>query len=157
MQLQRRKRMVDSAFYFWIFGLANLFIAQLLYSYSLFSGNNLDFVIGIVFFVGFAMSVINGMLYKIVPFLVWLHLHRKLAFDTQNRSKIPNMNDVISGKKSRLQLLMHVTSLGLLLLSVIKPDPLIYLAAIIWLINSVTLWVYLVQSIMLYKSCLTSK
>lgn len=35
--------------------------------------------LGVLFIVGFAYSAINGMLYKIVPFLVWYHLQNELA------------------------------------------------------------------------------
>ena len=34
-------------------------------------------LLGVLMIVGFAMSVINGMLYKIVPFLVWFHLQSR--------------------------------------------------------------------------------
>lgn len=43
----------------------------------------------IVFVLGFALSVVHGMLYKIVPFLVWFHLFRGGVKD------VPNMKQII--------------------------------------------------------------
>ena len=157
MQIQRKKRMADATLYFWLSGLINLIIALLLYCYASIANLDLDFLIGIVFFIGFATSIINGMLYKIVPFLVWLHLHRKLAFKTESRSKIPTMNDVISRSNSLLQLYLHIIALLLTIAAVFFPDQFTYPAAIGWLINWCLLSLHLIQSILLYRSCLTSK
>ncbi|MCW8855528.1 MAG: hypothetical protein OQK76_07960 [Gammaproteobacteria bacterium] len=157
MQIQRKKRMADATLYFWLTGLINLIIALLLYCFASLLNLDLDFLIGIVFFIGFAISIINGMLYKIVPFLVWLHLHRKLAFKAGSRSTIPTMNDVISSRKSLLQLYLHTLALLLTIAAVFMPERFTYLAAITWLINWSLLSLHLIQSILLYRSCLTSK
>ncbi|MDH5473318.1 MAG: hypothetical protein OEY87_04030 [Gammaproteobacteria bacterium] len=157
MQIQRKKRMADATLYFWLIGLINLIIALLLYVFASITGHNLDFLIGIVFFIGFAMSIINGMLYKIIPFLVWLHLHRKLAFKTDSRSRIPTMNDVISSRKSLLQLVLHIIALLLTILAIFKPEQFIYLAACSWLANWGLLLLHMIQSILLYRSCFASK
>ncbi|MDH5767236.1 MAG: hypothetical protein OEZ38_14570, partial [Gammaproteobacteria bacterium] len=157
MQIQRKKRMADATLYFWIIGLICLFLSLALHCYSNIVDINLDLLIGIIFFVGFAISIINGMLYKIVPFLVWLHLHRKLAFKTEKRSAIPTMNDVISSKKSLLQLYIHILALLLSIAASFSPENFLYVAAICWLINWCILLVHLIQAIVLYRSCLTSK
>jgi len=44
----------------------------------------------VLFMLGFAMSLINGMLYKIVPFLVWFHLFRGGV-----KRGVPNMKEII--------------------------------------------------------------
>ena len=45
---------------------------------------------GVLFIVGFAMSLLFGMLYKIVPFLVWFHLFRSAT-----KTDIPNMKQIM--------------------------------------------------------------
>ncbi|GAB2180456.1 hypothetical protein DLREEDagrD3_06790 [Denitratisoma sp. agr-D3] len=66
---------------------------------------------GILLLQGALASAVYGMLYKIVPFLVWLHL--------QNRPKgsalPPNVNRMIAPKHSRHQLHSHLLGLALLL------------------------------------------
>lgn len=57
-----------------------------------------------IFLLGFAASVISGMLYKIVPFLAWFHLK------TQTGAKvgaIPNMKEMIPDKLARLHFRPH--------------------------------------------------
>jgi hypothetical protein len=44
----------------------------------------------VLFLLGFAMSLMHGMLYKIVPFLVWFHLFRGGA-----KGGVPNMKEII--------------------------------------------------------------
>jgi len=79
----------------------------------------------LVLFGGF-MSVIIGMLYKIVPFLVWLHLHH------QGRGRLiaPNMKKVLPQNRIDGQALAHLLSFGLLLLAVLWPQWFAYPAGI---------------------------
>ena len=81
------------------------------------------------------MSVINGMLYKIVPFLIWLHLQSRRPA----RGAIPNTKEIIPDKMARRQLRAHVAALALLLCAAVLPNPLVYLAAIAWCASSALL------------------
>jgi hypothetical protein len=72
---------------------------------------------GALLLVGGFMSVMVGMLYKIVPFLVWLHLQER----GQGRLKAPNMKKVLAEKPMERQVLAHFAALGLLLLAVWQP------------------------------------
>ena len=59
----------------------------------------------LVFLPGFAMSVILGMLYKIVPFLVWFHLFRGGA--SAVKAGIPNMKEIIPERWMWWHLWLH--------------------------------------------------
>jgi hypothetical protein len=72
------------------------------------------------------VSVMVGMLYKIVPFLVWLHL-RNLG---RGKVSAPNMKLVLAESAMRQHLWLHGAALLLLLLAVVWPDWLSYLAAV---------------------------
>jgi len=72
---------------------------------------------GALFLFGFAVSVVNGMLYKIVPFLVWLHLQRI----NQRRFAIPNMKQILAETAQRRQLWLHTAALLLLLQALAWP------------------------------------
>ncbi len=73
---------------------------------------------GVFLMFGGFVSVITGMLYKIVPFLVWLHL--------QNLGKgvltAPNMKKIIDEKSMRRQMLAHFAAGVMLLLAVFAPE-----------------------------------
>ncbi|MBK6295130.1 MAG: hypothetical protein IPF55_13245 [Rhodoferax sp.] len=79
----------------------------------------------LVLFGGF-VSVMVGMLYKIVPFLVWLHL-RNLG---RGKVSAPNMKMVLAESDMRQHLWLHGVALLALVLAVIWPDPLVYPAAV---------------------------
>jgi hypothetical protein len=72
---------------------------------------------GVLVLFGAFMSVIVGMLYKIVPFLVWLHLQNQ----GQGRLAAPNMKKVIVEQAMNRQLLAHSVSCALMMVSVVWP------------------------------------
>lgn len=73
--------------------------------------------LGVLAFAGVFVSVITGMMYKIVPFLNWLHLQRLGA----PLSAVPNMNKMIPGEAMTGQLRLHVLAVALLLAAVWLP------------------------------------
>jgi hypothetical protein len=73
--------------------------------------------LGILAFAGVFVSGITGMIYKIVPFLNWLHLQRLGG----PISAVPNMRKMISADAMTGQLRLHLLATGLLLLAVWEP------------------------------------
>ena len=95
---------------------------------------------GVLLLWGGFMSVIIGMLYKIVPFLVWMHLqHQGLG-----RVIAPNMKKVLAELPMHRQMLAHFAAFALLLLAVVWPAGFVYpagaamLLANAWLLRN--LW-----------------
>lgn len=154
LQIQRKKRLADASMYFWISGLSCLAISILVLIYSVVSDAQLSVLIGILFFTGFVFSVINAMLYKIVPFLVWLHLNKKIAFTDRGIADIPTMNEVISRKKMLYQYYLHILALVLSVLTFYLPSIFFYAMALAWLINWSLLFIHLLQAVKLYQDCL---
>lgn len=96
LQSQRRRRIPDATLSFFRLGMVALLVAALFSLASLLSpaySDQLRMLSVLTFLLGFAMSVMQGMLYKIVPFLVWFHLFRG-GTDTGN-IRIPNMKEII--------------------------------------------------------------
>lgn len=77
---------------------------------------------GALLLYGGFMSIIVGMLYKIVPFLVWLHLQNL----GRGRMPAPNMKKVLDEKQMRRQMNAHFVSLATIVLAVLWPDWFIY-------------------------------
>lgn len=108
----RRRRITDATLRFWQAGLiaAPLSIAALAL-YPLLPESRWLFLFGALFLLGFCTSIINGMLYKIVAFLVWLHRFSNLA----GKVEVPLLRDIISPRQTLWQWRAHVLMLALLL------------------------------------------
>jgi hypothetical protein len=111
LQTKRRRKLPDVTLDFWrrIICLAiSLWLAAQLFptvrlteSYSL--------LLGILMIVGFSMSLINGMLYKIAPFLVWFHLQSKRG---PGGPTVPNVRLILPEKRTRRQMWLHFAALA---------------------------------------------
>ena len=73
--------------------------------------------LGVLAFAGVFVSAITGMMYKITPFLNWLHLQRLGA----PMSAVPNMKKMLAAEAMSGQLRLHVLALLLLLAAVWLP------------------------------------
>lgn len=90
--------------------------------------------LGMLAVVGVFVTAINGMLYKIVPFLNWLHLQRLGGLGVLP----PTMNQMLAEPMMRRQFYAHLLALALLLLSVwlpllARPAGLMFALACAWL------------------------
>ncbi|MDD5180511.1 MAG: hypothetical protein PHT15_04555 [Gallionellaceae bacterium] len=147
LQYKRRRRVPDITMEFWRVGLFSLLAAVVLWlagqvSAALANSTFYALALGMLFIVGFVLSVIQGMMYKIVPFLIWFHLQGKLP-----SKQVPNMKDIIPDRPARWHWRIHLASLPLLLASAIWPWPWVYaagcvllLAAMLLLINLSRAW-----------------
>jgi len=79
---------------------------------------NWPILCGVLLMYGGFVSVITGMLYKIVPFLTWLHLQNL----GQGVLMAPNMKKIISEQSMQRQMLSHFAAGILLFLAVFWPD-----------------------------------
>ena len=103
---------------------------------------------GVLLLMGCFMSVMVGMLYKIVPFLVWLHLQNL----GRGHVKAPNMKKVLPQAQIDRQMLAHLLALALLLMSVIWPRWFVYPAGLALILTSVWLWFNLLCATAVYRS-----
>lgn len=90
--------------------------------------------LGALMIVGVFVSAINGMLYKIVPFLNWLHLQNQCGL----QAVPPTMNKMIPEPAMRGQLYLHLAALLTLLAAVwlpvlARPAGLLFALACAWL------------------------
>ncbi|HJV50971.1 MAG TPA: hypothetical protein VJ652_05920 [Noviherbaspirillum sp.] len=109
------------------------------------------FLLGTLFIVGFAGSAVNGMLYKIVPFLVWYHLQNQLAGGC---AKAPNVKQVLPDNVAQRQFRAHVAALVLLVGCAIWPRVLVYPAALAFGLSSCWLWFNLMTAARVYRRSL---
>jgi hypothetical protein len=111
------------------------------------SGNDprLPLTLGTLFIIGFAWSAINGMLYKIVPFLVWYHLQHSAAPGRRG----PSIKEVLADRLALRQFVAHVAALLLLTGATLWP-PLVHLAALALALSAGWLWLNLLRATRLY-------
>ncbi len=99
-QIKRRKRTIkEPSIVFWQIGAITLFFLPLLFFLD-------SQKFALLYLVGFASSIIFGMLYKIIPFLSWFHISSWGFFD------MPTMREMIDEKIAFLQLFVHLATIA---------------------------------------------
>ncbi|MEH6628521.1 MAG: hypothetical protein V7739_18940 [Motiliproteus sp.] len=119
---RRKRKLPDYTVRFWQFALSNLALVASLSLLELLIPGILpthfqpELALGFGFGIGFVLSVILGMLQKIVPFLMYLHLQRACLHDPTAFMALPNMKQLIPSKRSKWQYRLHImTVLGIYL------------------------------------------
>ncbi|EDP74735.1 hypothetical protein [Hydrogenivirga sp. 128-5-R1-1] len=106
---ERRRKIPDPLISLWYTGMLFLTASMLLYPFVDFGSKG--FLLFLLLYGVFVHSIILAMMYRIIPFLVWLHLSNMGVPDA------PTMHEVIRPKKVWIQFYMHWVSVLLLLTS----------------------------------------
>lgn len=85
---ERKRRVSDVSIWFWGSGIALLITAIVTHIVYLWSGSMMIESAALIAFSLFALSIILGMMGKIVPFLVWFHLNSQGFMDAPIMSNI---------------------------------------------------------------------
>jgi hypothetical protein len=101
-------------------------------------------VVTSIFIGGFILSIMIGMLYKIVPFLIWFHLNG------MGYMSIPTMNEMIDKKWALIQFALFVASLMGFVLSYYI-DAYLSLFALAFIISMVILQYNIITAVLIYK------
>ncbi|HEX8980297.1 MAG TPA: hypothetical protein VF811_11365 [Parasulfuritortus sp.] len=132
---RRRRKLGDTTLSFWRLGMASLLGCVLLAPWL--HDDRLQLVFGLLFLLGFAASVVNGMLYKIVPFLAWFHLQAQ----TQARAgAIPNMKEFVPDALAGRHLRLHLAALACLLPAPFLPWPAAAAGWLLLILSGDRLW-----------------
>ena len=114
--LARRKRPApDATTLFWRTAMASLLACAALWFAPL-DATARPLILGILFLLGFAYSAVIGMLYKILPFLLWYHWQEQAAGRT-----VPRMKLIIPERHAVAQFWSHLAALLLLGAAVVWP------------------------------------
>ncbi len=121
LQTRRRRKLRDATTDAWRVGMASLTVAAVLMGAQsagvlTLGDTRTAFVFGVVAVYGFAVSVVEGMLYKIVPFLSWLHLQNIITGEgLVGKVKIRNMRQLLAPPTR--QFTAHLVAYGLVLVA----------------------------------------
>ncbi len=158
--ISRRKRKVDEiTIRFWWLSLGCLLIGALLSAGFYFFVDTVPasdvvrrvpVMIGVLMIYGFAISVIMGMVQKIVPFLSFLHLQRRCLGNFELLKTLPHMGNLISPLRLRWQLRLHVAALLVLMQSAVT-GTFVWVAALLMAADFAWLGITLIKASWLYR------
>jgi hypothetical protein len=139
LQHRRRRARTDATFAFFRGAMITLVAAgvcwfALISRPDLVEAPLLSPCIGILCLVGVFVSAINGMLYKIVPFIAWL----KLSYRSSSPIATPSINVFIRERAMIKQMRLHFLAMALLLASLVfprlvRPAGIVFAASCAWL------------------------
>jgi hypothetical protein len=138
--LNNRKRPVfDATLWYWKFSLVCLAISLIIWLV----GFDANYILAIVFAFGFLYSLLQGMVYKIIPFLSWFHLNSKGYF------KLPTIREFIDERYIKINFFVHASSVIFFVLSYFLND-LIYLASILFLLSNILFFLNCLNAVKKY-------
>ncbi len=126
LQKQRKRRIPDITLSFWRIGMLFVLFSAALWVLAQFAPSvslspSYPLLLGVALLMGVGVSVINGMIYKIVPFLSWFHLQNRQMSLMCMTVAVPNMKQFISDKAARLQYRCFLGALILSMAAVVEP------------------------------------
>ena len=136
----RRRPVFDATLWYWKFSLSSLIISMIIWIFNLFESN---YILAIVFAFGFLYSLLQGMVYKIIPFLSWFHLSSKGYF------KLPTIREFIDEKYIKIHFFVHFISIVFFILSYFENN-LIYSASILFLISNILFFINCLNAVKKY-------
>ncbi len=152
LQTTRKRRLPDATLRFWLLSMVSLLACVTLWAVQA-TGLAVDarfaLLAGAWMIVGFAGSAIQGMLYKIVPFLAWLHLQARGA-----RYALPNMKEFLPDARTLPHVWLHAAAVALIAPAAFAPMPWLYPAALALLASFLWLGWNLVSAALLYRRSL---
>jgi hypothetical protein len=153
LQLQRRRARADATSRYWQSGLFAAIAALLMLATATLWPPFADLapwtpLFAVLLMVGAFVSFIAGMLYKIVPFLAWLHLQHGIQVGVP----VPNMNRLLPDQAMQRQMRAHLLALALLVAAAFLPGWLARPAGAALALAGGWLFWNLLQAAMRYRS-----
>jgi len=102
---KRRRPISDVTVWYWRSASIFLTLGAFLWIFDEYFKHEYIVMVAILLGGGFILSIMIGMLYKIIPFLVWFHLN------AMGYMSIPTMNEMINKKLATAQFVLFMTSL----------------------------------------------
>jgi len=156
IQSQRKRKVPDISMLFWqVSMIAILLSACLWLSAQIMPAIGQEprypLVLGISMILGGAGALVNGMLYKIVPFLSWFHLQNMQMKLMCFSVSIPNMKQFVSDKHARGQFYLFLWAFLASLLAGINPGWFVYPAAGLLGLSYLALFINLARAMLKYR------
>lgn len=138
LQRKRKRRQADVNLRFWRAGMTLAIaagVAWVVASAPVALPASFAVTVGVLAIVGAALSLLNGMLYRIVPFLAWFHLFSRAGASPA----VPHLKQYLGAATQRRHFALHVASLALLLAASLRPHVFAHVAALAFAASALAL------------------
>ncbi|MFT5662370.1 MAG: hypothetical protein ACI9TV_003020 [Sulfurimonas sp.] len=148
--LKRRRPISDVTVWYW--GSASIFFTFGLFLWVADEYLEHEYItlVAVLIGGGYILSVMSGMMYKIIPFLVWFHLNAK------GYMSIPTMNEMINKKLAKIQFILFILALLGFIVSYFVPE-LLQIAAFSFIVSMIILEYNIIAPVLLYRKTLLLK
>ena len=151
LKLNRRRRPVsDVTVYYWRTAAVSMTLGMFAWAINDFYDEKYIVIVSTLIGGGFIFSIMSGMLYKIVPFLVWFHLNAK------GYMSIPTMNEMIDKRLARIQFALYIISMVGFIISYFIPSVL-PIFAITFILSMMILEYNVIAPILIYNRVIKTK
>ncbi|WP_321779084.1 hypothetical protein [Sulfurimonas sp.] len=150
LKLSRRKRPIsDVTVWYWRSASVLLTLGAFLWIFDEYFRHEYIVMVSILLG-GFILSIMMGMLYKIIPFLVWFHLNAK------GYMTIPTMNEMINKTLGRIQFILFIASLVGFVVTFYIPI-LLKISAVSFIVSMMILQYNVIAPMLIYKKIIKTK
>jgi len=151
LKFNKRKRPVsDVTVWYWRAASIFLTLGSFLWIFDEFFKHEYIVMVAILIGGGFTLSIMIGMLYKIVPFLVWFHLN-SMGYMT-----IPTINEMIDKDLARIQFVLLILSIIGFIFAFYMPKLLVPSASF-FIISMLILEYNILAPVLVYKKTIKTK
>ncbi len=157
LQQLRRRKIPDVTLMFWRIGIVAIPLCCAIWMtgrlFPVISGVvDLDLLLGVCMILGAAVALMNGMLYKIVPFLSWFHLQNRQLATMCMTVQIPNMKQLLPDRAAKRQFWVYVLALGCTVVAIFSPAWFARSAGVLWALSFMLLAFNLFRVVLHYRS-----
>ncbi len=138
----RRRPIFDVTLLYWNLSLYMLIVSLLVW---FFVKSEVSYLLAVLFGLGFLYSLLQGMMYKITPFLCWFHLSSKGYFT------VPTMRELIVEHMIRIQFYIFVSSLLFFILAYFLSAIFLYLGAGLFIFSNLLFLLNIFLALKKYK------
>ena len=136
----RRRPVFDVTLWYWKLSLASLMVGMFLFIFEMQTST-----IAIIIAFGFLYSLLQGMIYKIIPFLAWFHLSSNGYFD------IPTLRGFIKEFDIKIQFYLYCASIFFMILATIFNQIFLYIAGGLFIVSNILFIVNMIVAINSYR------
>jgi hypothetical protein len=123
---QRKRKIPDTSIKYWQLAAASIIVIALIYLLPeallpLLIIQKFSLLLSAIFIFGYVVSILQGMLLKILPFLVFTHLQQRCMINFTAMQALPNMHEILSKAHGRYLFILHCLSGISLILTILQP------------------------------------
>ena len=151
LKLDKRRRPIsDVTVWYWRTSAVFMTIGIFVWAINGFLDDKYIVVVSIIIGGGFILSIMTGMLYKIVPFLVWFHLN------SRGYMNIPTMNEMINKKMATVQYIFFILALIGFITAYFIPT-FLEISAFLFIVSMILLEYNIINPVIIYIKTIKTK